>query len=147
MEIKRNKNCKSIVAQVVFWAYSSPYRIKETHSWQCYVTCNIVMWEKVSPWIKRGERGGYSTDTWVGRCGPGAQTLILFTTQISDFPISLRQNSDFSDTVYHTLVYHYPIGCTPPLSHIREYPPPPPPPPPFLRHLENFSTGRESLFY
>ena len=50
-----------------------------------------------------GGGGGYSTDAWVGRCGPGAQTLILFTTQISDFPISLRQNSDFSDTVYHTL--------------------------------------------
>ena len=47
-----------------------------------------------------GGRGG--TQQMLG-CDPGTQTLILFTTQISDFPISLRQNSDFSDTVYHTL--------------------------------------------
>ena len=24
--------------------------------------------------------GGYSTDAWVGRCGPGVQTLTLFKT-------------------------------------------------------------------
>ena len=31
--------------------------------------------------------GGYSTDAWVGRCGPGVQTLTLFKTEFSDFHI------------------------------------------------------------
>ena len=35
-------------------------------------------------------RGGYSTDAWVGRCGPGVQTLTLFNTQFSDFPIPFK---------------------------------------------------------
>ena len=35
--------------------------------------------------------GGYSTDAWVGRCGPGVQTLTLFKTQFSD--------SKFSDPI------------------------------------------------
>ena len=26
--------------------------------------------------------GGYSTDVWVGRCGPGAETMTLFKTQL-----------------------------------------------------------------
>ena len=43
-----------------------------------------------------GGGGGYSTDAWVGRCGPGVQTLTLFKTQFSDFPIPLKQNSKFS---------------------------------------------------
>ena len=34
--------------------------------------------------------GGYSTDAWVGRCGRGVQTLTLFKTQFSDFPIPLK---------------------------------------------------------
>ena len=31
--------------------------------------------------------GGYSTDAWVGRCGPGVQTLTLFKTHFSYFHI------------------------------------------------------------
>ena len=38
-----------------------------------------------------GGRGGeYSTAAWVGRCGPGVQTLTLFKTQFSDFPILFK---------------------------------------------------------
>ena len=47
------------------------------------------------PTVKNNRRrllspGGYSTDAWVGRCGPGVQTLTLFKTQFSDFPIPLK---------------------------------------------------------
>ena len=38
----------------------------------------------------RGGGGGYSTDAWVGRCGLGVQTLTLFKTQFSDFPIAFK---------------------------------------------------------
>ena len=34
--------------------------------------------------------GGYSTDAWVGRCSPSIQTLTLFKTQFSDFPIPFK---------------------------------------------------------
>ena len=34
--------------------------------------------------------GGYSTDAWVGRWGPGVQTLTPFKTQFSDFPIPFK---------------------------------------------------------
>ena len=41
--------------------------------------------------VQKKARGrGYSTDAWVGRCGPGVQTLTLFKTQFSDFPIPLK---------------------------------------------------------
>ena len=40
--------------------------------------------------IARGGGGGYSTDAWVGRCGPGVQTLTLFETQFSDFRIPFK---------------------------------------------------------
>ena len=36
------------------------------------------------------DQGGYSTDAWVERCGPGVETLTLFKTQFSDFPIPLK---------------------------------------------------------
>ena len=34
--------------------------------------------------------GGYPTDAWVVRCGLGVQTLTLFKTQFSDFPIPFK---------------------------------------------------------
>ena len=48
-----------------------------------------------------GGGGGevYSTDAWVGRCGPGVQTLTLFKTQFSDFPIPFKTEFKFSDPV------------------------------------------------
>ena len=42
----------------------------------------------LSLWINPGAGGGgYSTDAWVARRGPGVQTLTLFKTQFSDFHI------------------------------------------------------------
>ena len=37
-----------------------------------------------------GGGGGYSTNAWVGRYGPGVQTLTLFKTQFSDFPLPFK---------------------------------------------------------
>ena len=37
-----------------------------------------------------GEGEGYSKDAWVGRWGPCVQTLTLFKTQFSDFPIPFK---------------------------------------------------------
>ena len=37
-----------------------------------------------------GGGGGYSTDAWVGRCDLGVQTLTLFKTQFSDFPVPFK---------------------------------------------------------
>ena len=37
-----------------------------------------------------GGGGGYSTDAWVGRCGPGVETLALFKTQFSDFTVPFK---------------------------------------------------------
>ena len=37
-----------------------------------------------------GGVGRNPTDAWVGRCGAGVQTLTLFKTQFSDFPIPFK---------------------------------------------------------
>ena len=42
-----------------------------------------------------GGGGGYLTESRVGRCGPAAQTLTLFKTQISDFPTLFKTECQF----------------------------------------------------
>ena len=46
--------------------------------------------ELTASFVRKTRGGGYSTDAWVGRCGPGIQTLTLFKIQFSDFPIPFK---------------------------------------------------------
>ena len=46
-----------------------------------------------------GGGGGYSTDAWVGRCGPGVETLTLFKTQFSDFTIPFRTECEIAHCI------------------------------------------------
>ena len=38
----------------------------------------------------KGGEGGNQTDAWVGRCGPGVETLTLFKTQFPDRAIPFK---------------------------------------------------------
>ena len=66
-----------------------PFFIRIVTNWgfQKLVRYNLNRKSLHSNMIRYRSRGGYSTDAWVGRCGPGVQTLTLFKTQLSDFPI------------------------------------------------------------
>ena len=68
--------------KIPFYGEDCPIKQKRRRKWIDFVLA------KRKNWARGG--GGYLTDAWVGRCGPGVQILTLFKTQFSDFPIPFK---------------------------------------------------------